>query len=153
MPTRQSRGTVRPSRAEEKRDNRMTAALELVGDSKPANIRDSIAVSRPEYWARIGETVAEGAMLASDIVIRQLRLIHTADVPEIPKGLKDITTIAAILIDKGHVIEQTLAAIDPNRTPLGLSDLEKRIALLLAAQVEYARRAEPVDVTPGAPPK
>ena len=92
----------------------------------------------------------EGAYYGAQIVNRALRDMWTSGETKPQPGLKDVATIAAIFVDKGAVINQTLATLGQTRGA-DVTDLEKRIAMLLAAQAELQRRvqdAAPIDVTP-----
>lgn len=149
------RGSKRPSNSEGAIASRLAAAAEaasLVEARSPAQIADHIQRTQPERWVEISNEMTEGAYYGAVIVNRALREMHASGETKAPPGLKDVATIAAIFVDKGAVINQTLATLGQTRGA-DLTDLEKRIALLMAAQTELQRRvrdAEPVDVTPGA---
>lgn len=126
------------------------SALAPVTGKSPNDIAVSIHRSRAEYWQEVSGVVAESASLAAQIAHRALlEQQQSGELKPIP-GLKDMVTVAAILIDKGAVIDQTLATLGQTRGA-DVTDLEKRIAMLLAAQAELQRRvaeAAPIDVTP-----
>lgn len=150
-----SRGTILPARADHRVDARNAAAMAVL-TTAPSQIATSVSRSRVEYWQDMSAILAEGANYAAKIATRQLKEMFETGVTKPCAGLKDITTIAAIMVDKGVVIDQALAAHDPNRNSSSLDELEKRIALLFAANAEMQRRiaeAKPLDVTPPAPPK
>lgn len=152
------RGSKRPSNSEGAIVSRLSAAAEAaaaVETRSPAQIAETIARTQPERWVEISHEMTEGAYYGAQIVNRALRdMFHTGET-KAPPGLKDVATIAAIFVDKGAVINQTLATLGQTRGA-DVTDLEKRIALLLAANAEVQRRAdaaEPVDVTPERDPK
>lgn len=147
------RGSKRPGKDENSITSRLESAhvaLEAVSGKPPAHIGQSIQRSRAEHWQELGGVVAEAANYAAAIAHRALaEQVQLGELKPMP-GLKDMVTVAAILIDKGAVIDQTLATLGQTRGA-DLTDLEKRIALLMAAQAELQRRATeaaPVDITP-----
>jgi hypothetical protein len=133
--------------------SRLAAAAEAasaVEVRSPAQIAETIARTQPERWVEISNEMTEGALYGAQIVTRALRAMIADGETKAPPGLKDVATIAAIFVDKGAVINQTLAHLGQSRGA-DIHDLEKRIALLLAAQSELQRRAAdaaPIDVTP-----
>lgn len=147
------RGSKRPSNSEGAIASRLTAAAEaasLVEARSPAQIAEHIQRTTPERWVEINSEMTEGAYYGAVIVTRALRDMYHNGETKAPPGLKDVATIAAIFVDKGAVINQTLATLGQTRGA-DLTDLEKRIALLMAAQAELQRRATeaaPIDVTP-----
>jgi hypothetical protein len=147
------RGSKRLGRDEKSVLQRMHdahAAIETVSGKAPAHVGQSVQRSRADYWQEISGVVAESASYAASIVRRALaHQIASGDMKPIP-GLKDMATVMAILVDKGAVIDQALATLGQTRGA-DIHDLEKRIALLLAAQSELQRRAADaalIDVTP-----
>lgn len=150
---RVQRGVKRVGKDEQsilKRMHDAHTALDTVSGKAPIHVQQSVQRSRAEYWQEISGVVAESASYAATIVQRALsEQLGTGDLKPIP-GLKDMTTVMAILIDKGAVIDQTLATLGQTRGA-DVTDLERRIAMLLAAQAELQRRvsdAAPIDVTP-----
>jgi len=129
---------------------RLEGAMELVGGKSASDIQTSQVRSKVEHWQELGGIVAEAANYAATIAHKALaEQVLAGELKPMP-GLKDMVTVAAILVDKGAVIDTTLSTLGQTRGA-DLLDLEKRIALLLAAQTELQRRAQaaaPVDVTP-----
>lgn len=150
---RVQRGVKRPSNSEGAIASRLSAAAEaaaVVEARSPAQIAETIARTQPERWVQISSEMTEGAYYGAQIVNRALRDMWTSGETKPQPGLKDVATIAAIFVDKGAVINQTLATLGQTRGA-DVTDLEKRIAMLLAAQTELQRRvqdAAPIDVTP-----
>jgi hypothetical protein len=144
------RGSKRPGKDETSVAKRLEGAMELVGGKSASDIQLSHSRSRAEHWQELGGVVAEAANYAAAIAHRALaEQVQLGELKPMP-GLKDMVTVAAILIDKGAVIDQTLATLGQTRGA-DLTDLEKRIALLMAAQAELQRRSTetaPIDVTP-----
>lgn len=150
---RVQRGVKKPSNSEGAIASRLSAAAEaasLIEARSPAQIADHIQRTQPERWVEISNEMTEGAYYGAQIVNRALREMWSSGETKPQPGLKDVATIAAIFVDKGAVINQTLATLGQTRNA-DVTDLEKRIAMLLAAQTELqarAREAQPIDVTP-----
>jgi hypothetical protein len=103
------------------------------------------------------ENLRDAVMECGELAITRVKtMIVETPMGDAPRGLKDWTTSAAILIDKFAILHGLTAG---GAGAQGVGDLEKRIALLLAAQTELKRRLEerdteqaPLDVTPGSKP-
>lgn len=144
------RGSKQPTRIARKPE--LQALVQ--GSGVPMDIINNPGALVERVTPERAEALASRLHSASEKVMDRIE-DYLAKTPfgEHPKGLKDWTTSMAIMVDKFGVMQNIVLAMDGKAGQASLTDLEKRIALLMAAQAELQRRvrdAEPVDVTPGA---
>ena len=78
---------------------------------------------------------------------------HLLNVPfgdEMPKGVKETTTVAAILVDKFLLIQQQIQAMEGRSGTATVGELNEKAKRLLEVTEELERRGRAVDVTPRA---
>lgn len=98
----------------------------------------TLPAQRGVRYAAISEKLIEGVELGTEALVESVR-------QGLIKG-RDLAIVTGIMCDKLAAIEDRSGGGLP---PASIDELEKRVALLLAAQEELKRRQrEPIDVTP-----
>ena len=98
----------------------------------------ALPAHRGARYAAISEKLIEGVELGTEALVESVR-------QGLIKG-RDLAIVVGIMVDKLGAIEDRSGGGMP---PASLDELEKRVALLMAAQAELKRRRrEPIDVTP-----
>lgn len=67
---------------------------------------------------------------------------------DLSQGVKQTTTVAAILVDKWLLIQQQISHMEGKSSTATVSELNEKAARLLAITAELERRGRAVDVTP-----
>lgn len=100
--------------------------------------KSALPAHRGARYAAISEKLIEGVELGTEALVESVR-------EGLIKG-RDLAIVVGIMVDKLGVLEDRSGGGLP---PASVDELEKRVALLLAAQEELKRRQrEPIDVTP-----
>lgn len=103
-----------------------------------ATSKMALPAQRGARYAAISEKLIEGIELGTEALVESVR-------QGLIKG-RDLAIVTGIMCDKLAAIEDRSGGGLP---PASIDELEKRVALLLAAQEELKRRQrEPIDVTP-----
>lgn len=103
-----------------------------------ANPKAALPAQRGARYAAISEKLIEGVELGTEALVESVR-------EGLIKG-RDLAIVVGIMVDKLGAVEDRSGGGLP---PASIDELEKRVALLLAAQEELKRRQrEPIDVTP-----
>lgn len=135
----------------------MSALAEGIGSpskigGNPAQILQALDAQSvtPDRVQRLSQRVLGVAERALEHVGHHLLVLEPGE--DLTQGVKQTTTVAAILIDKWLLIQQQIAHMEGKSSTATVGELNEKAARLLAITQELERRSQAVDVTPDPPP-